>query len=136
MLGLAAPEDPERMITGQPSPPGLSSGLDNTAQGIEPTASPRPVHSAAPSIVDPPNPLATSSNPTPVDQAEVPPAATPSPNQEPAKVDLPLSNPVSSTITSDEGPPLPSWNPITPVGDEDEEEDEEIPSINMDSDSD
>ena len=135
MLGLAAPEDPERMVSARPSPPGPSRGPDNAAQGIERTSSPRPVPNAAPSIVDPPNPPAALSNPTQVVQAEVPPAATLSPDQEPAKIDLPLPNLVSSTIPSDEGPP-PSWKSMTSVGDEDEDEDEEIPSINMDSDSD
>ena len=78
-----------------------------------------------------------------VDQVKVPSAPTRPPDEEPAKVDLPFSNLASSTIRSDKGSPPaseplqpPSWNPINFVGDEDEEEDEEIPSINMDSDSD
>ena len=143
MLGLAAPDDPERTISAQPSPQGSSRGPDNPAQGTEPTSSPRLVPNSAPSIVDPPNPPADSSNIMQMDQVRAPPAATLSQNQEPTKDDLPLSNPVSSTIKSNERPPPapephqpPSWNPITFVGDEDEEEDEEIPSINMDSDSD
>ena len=75
------------------------------------------------------------------DQAKIPPATTLLQDQEPVKDVLPLSTPVASTIRSDEKTPPaseflqpPYWNPIT-FGDEDEE-DEEIPSINMDSDSD
>ena len=141
MLQLAAPEDPERTVSAQPLPQGSSRGPDDLAQGIEPT-SPRSVPNSAPPNVNPPNPPTASSNHMQMDQVKVPPAATLSQDQEPDK-ELSLSNPVPSTTRSDERPPPaseplqpPSWNPMTFVGDEDEEEDEEIPSINMDSDSD
>ena len=142
MLQLTAPEDPERTVSAQPLPQGSSRGPDDLAQGTEPT-SPRSVPNSAPPNVNPPNPPTASSNHMQMDQVKVPPAATLSQDQEPAKDDPPLSSPVPSTTRSDERPPPASeplqpnsWNPISFVGDEDEEEDEEIPSINMDSDSD
>ena len=84
-------------------------------------------------MIDPPNPPVVSLNSTQVDQVKVTAATgTLSPDQESAKADLPLSNPVSSMVESDEVPPpvsqplqSPSWNPII-FSDEDEEG---IPSI-------
>ena len=72
VLGLAAPEDPEHMVSAQPSPQGSTRGPDNATQETEPTSSPRLVPNAAPSIVGPPNPPGASSDPAQVDQMKVP----------------------------------------------------------------
>ena len=72
VLGLAEPEDPEHMVSARSPPQGAMRGLDNTTQETEPASSPRLVPNAAPSIVDPPNPPGAPSDPTQVDQVEVP----------------------------------------------------------------
>ena len=143
MLGLATAEDPEFGVSAQLAPQEPSNGPEDPTEGTELTSSSRFVHDPAPSILNRSNPPAQSSNDMQVDQTKVPPTTTPPPDQTPIKGGPLVSNPTSSAIESSERLPLVSeppqlscWNPIGFVSDEDEEEDEEIPSINMDSDSD
>ena len=137
-LGLATPEDPEPTVSSQSPPQALSEVPENPAQDAE-TASLVP--SAAPPILDSSNPPAQSSNDMQVEQTDIPPVIPLPHDHESAEDDPPGFNPTPSTIKAREGPvpvpeppQLPPWNPISFTDDEDE--DEEIPSINMDSDSD
>ena len=142
MLGLATADDSESGVSAQLAPQAPSDGPEDPAERTELTSSSRFVPDPAPSILNRSNPPAQSSNDMQVDQTKAPPVTTPPPDQTPINEGPLVSNPTSSAIKSSERlppvsePPRPSsWNPIGFISDEDEE-DEEIPSINMDSDSD
>ena len=130
MLGLAMPEDPEPKVSAQSPPQVSSKEPENPAQPVEPASSLCSFPDPAPLILNPPKPDARSSNDMWVDQMNITPVTTLPPDRTPAKEGPPLSNPTPSTIK-----PQPSWNPIGFVNEENEEE-EEIPSIDMDLDSD
>ena len=140
MLGLVSPEDPEPIVSVQ-SP--LSEPPENHGQAQGITPSPPLVPNPAPPVLNSPNPPAQSSNDMQIDQTSVLPVTALPQDQTPVGDTPPVLNPAPSTIKFSEGvppvpePPAPSpWNTIGFVGDEDEGEDEEVPSINMDSDSD
>jgi len=140
MLGLVSPEDPEPIVSVQ-SPLSEPPEKHGQAQGITP--SPPLVPNSAPPVLNSPNPPAQSSNDMQIDQTSILPVTTLSQGQTPVEDTPPVLNPAPSTIKfGEEAPPMPeppvpsSWNTIGFVGDEDEGEEEEIPSINMDSDSD
>jgi len=143
MLELAIPEDPEQAVPTRLPPQGSSKGPKQPAQPVELTSPPRSAADPAPPIFNPSNPPTQPSNEMQVDKTNIPPVTALPPDQTPVKGDPSLSNPTPSTIKHNEKPPpvseppqAPSWNPIGFFGDEDEEDEEEIPSINMDSDSD
>ena len=144
MLELTMPEDPEPAVPTRLPPQGSSKEPEQPAQPIEPTSPSRLVPDPALPVLDPSSKPAQSLNNMEVDQTNIPSVTTLPPDQAPVKEDPPLSNPTPSTIKLSERPPPvseppqppPSWNPIRFFGDEDEEDEEEIPSINMDSDSD
>lgn len=137
MLGLGSPEDPEPTIL----PSRISSKEpENPVQAVESTPPSRLVHGRTP-ILNPSEPLAQSSNDMQVDQTNIPPVTAPPQNRTRIVDDPPASNPTPSTNklsgrpppVSEPPQPSSSWDPISFVSDEEEEE---IPSINMDSDSD
>ena len=134
MLGLATPEDPEPTASAQ-LPPQVP---ENPTREVETTSL---ALNPAPPILDSSNPPVQSSNDMQVEQMNTPPIIAPPPDQTSFKDATPVSSLTPSTTKFGGGPtPVseppepPSWNPIGFVDDEDEEE--EIPSINMDSDSD
>lgn len=136
-LGLATPEDPEPQESSQLLPQGPPEVLGNAVQTVE-TAD--PVHDPIPSVPNASNPPAQSSEDMQVDQTNALPVIAAPQDQTPVEVVPPALDPVPSTSKSSERPPpvseppQPPWDPIGLV--DDEEEEEEIPSINMDSDSD
>jgi len=139
MLGLATPEDPEPMVSVELPPRALSKEPENPAHTVETTSL---VHNPAPPIHNSSNPPTQLSNDMQVDRMKIPPITAQSRDQTPVKDDPPLPNQSPSTIKFSERPPPaseplqpPPWNPFGFIGEEGEEE-EEIPSINMDSDSD
>ncbi|KAF9646174.1 hypothetical protein BDM02DRAFT_3100296, partial [Thelephora ganbajun] len=139
MLGLASSEDPEPVVSAQEP----SREPESTAQVVETTHLPSSVPDPAPPILDSSNPPTKPPNDMQVDQTNTPPIIDAPQDQTPVKGVPSVLDPTPSTIRPNERPPLvseppqpPSWSHIGFVGDEDEEEDEEIPSINMESDSD
>ena len=136
-LGLAAPEDPQPTASSQLPPQALSEVPENPTRAVE-TAS--FALAPTPPILDSSNPPAQSSNDMQVEQTGVPPVIAPPHDQTPVKGAPPALNQTPPMVEFNEKPPVseppqaPPWNPISFVDDEDEEE--EIPSINVDSDSD
>ena len=139
-LGLATSEDPEPTASPQLPPQTSSEVPENFAQAVE-TAPlvPNPVLP----ILGSSNPPAPPSNDMQVEQADVPPIRTLPHDRVPVEDAPPAFDTTPSTIKSSERsapvsepPQPPPWNPISFIDDGDEDEDEEIPSINMDSDSD
>jgi len=134
-LGLAAPEDPEPMTSSQ-LPPQVSSEVpENSAQEAE-TAS--LVLIPAPPIPDSSNPPARSSNDMQVERTDIPPVIARPHDHAPVEDAPPVPNPTPPIIKSGERSAPVSEPPPYPISfvDDEDEEDEEIPSINMDSDSD
>ena len=130
MLGLATPEDPEPTKPSQSPPQSSSEVPENSAQVMETT-------SLVPSL-DPSTPPTQLSNDMQVEQTKFPPDTAQPEDPTPVRDATPALNPTPSTVELGGRLPLvpePSpWSPIGFAGDEEEEE--EIPSINMDSDSD
>lgn len=139
MLGLASPEDPEPVISTQELTSGPPGGPQNSMQAMEETP-PSPLVPDSTSIPNPTETIARPSNDTPVDQPNTTPLVALPQDQTLTEGDPPVDSAPPKTNFTEKPPPvseppqLPSWNPIGFVGDEEEEE--EIPSINMESDSD
>lgn len=133
MLGLASPEDPEPVIPAQEPPKRSIEEPQNPTQDMEPAASSRPVPNLALEVPNPGDPPAQPSNDMQIDQPNVTPIVALPQSQTPTKGVAPAKFSEGKSPVSE--PQLPSWNPVDFIGDEEEEE-EEIPSINMDSDSD
>lgn len=140
MLGLASPGDPEPVVFAEePLQPPLEES-QNPMQDVEPTLPSRSVPSLtsqAPNQTDPPT---QRSDDIRVDQPSIKPVVA-LPQDQTLTKDVPPASSTPATTKFSEGippasepPQLSSWNPISFIGDEEEEE--EIPSINMDSDSD
>lgn len=135
MLGLAPPGEPEPVVSVQESGQAPSEEPQNPMQDVESSST---VPNPAPKITNPP---ARSSNDGQVDQPKIAPIVALLQDQTLTKGVLPTNLTPATTKSSQglppasEPPQVPSWNPIGFLGDEDEDE-EEIPSINMDSDSD
>jgi hypothetical protein len=139
MLGLASPDDPEPVI----STPELTSGPpgepQNSMQAMEETPL-SPLVPDSTSISNPAESIAQPSNDPLVGQSNTTSLVAPPQDQTLTEGDPPAGSTPPKTGFTEKPPPvseppqLPSWNPIGFVGDEEEEE--EIPSINMESDSD
>ena len=141
MLGLASPEDPEPIAPSLEPPEASLEKSQNPTEDMEPAASSHSVLSPAPKIHNPSDSPAQPSNDMQVDQLDASPIIAPPQSQTPT-TSVPRANSMPATDKFSEGqlpaskpPQLHSWDPFGYVGDEEEEE-EEIPSINMDSDSD
>lgn len=140
MLGLASPGDPEPVVFAEEPLRQPLEESQNPMQDVEPAL---PSHSVpsltsqAPSQTDPPT---QRSDDIQVDQPSIKPVVALPQDQTPTKNVPPASTPAATKFSegippASEPPQLSSWNPTSFIGDEEEEE-EEIPSINMDSDSD
>jgi hypothetical protein len=140
MLGLTSPDDPEPVVSApEPRQESLEEPHDPT-QDVELATSSRSMHGPAPQVPNPRDPPVQPSNDMQVDRPNITPINAQPQDQTPTKGVPPVHSTPATTEFS-EGLPLapdpaqlPSWNPFGFVGDEDDEE-EEIPSINMDSDS-
>ena len=142
VLGLGAPEDSEPAAPAQESSQRSSEELQNLAQAVELPSSSHFVLDPTPRTPNLTGLPAQPPNDMQVDQPSVVPPVTLPQGQTPAQNALPMDSTLPSVKVTEEPPrpvleppQLPSWNPIGFTGDEDEEEDE-IPSINMESDSD
>lgn len=140
MLGLASAEGPEPVVSAHEP---VQEFLGEPQNPVEPAGP--PPHSMLHPAPQTPNPRNSPAQPTNDTQVEDQPNTTHVVTLSQDKVpteDSPPANSTPATTKFGEGlpsasepPQPPSWEPISFVGDEEEEE-EEIPSINMDSDSD
>jgi hypothetical protein len=141
MLGLASAEDPEPVASAQEPPPEPSKEFENTTPAAEVT----PLSNLVPDstfITNPTGPLGLPSNDMQVDRSNITSLVGLPQEQTPIEVVPPKDSSPPKTRFTEKSPPVseppqpPSWDPISYVGDEEEEDEEEIPSINMESDSD
>ena len=138
VLELASPGDPGPMVPAQDPPQEFLEIPQNPAQDVEPSSS---VPDPAPQILNGRDPPAQPPNDMQVDQPNVTPTVALS-HDKTSTISVPPANSTPAMTKSGEGLQpvseplqLPSWSPTGFLGDSDEDE-EEIPSINMDSDSD
>lgn len=140
MLKLASPGDPDPTIFAQVSPQEYLEELPNPTQDVEQVPLSHSVPNPAPKVPNPNDLSVQPSSDMQVDQSNITPIVTLPQDKIPTRGVSPVNSTPASTKSNEgippasEPPQFPSWDPINFLRDEDEDE-EEIPSINMDSDS-